>query len=139
MRNTDPQLDPAGLANSGGPTTTIALSSSSPAIDAGDDTLAPTLDQRGYVRLGSSDIGAFEFGGAPLRITSITHLTNGHVALQGIGVPNSAHTIHASSNLSPNSFAPLPTKATANGAGVLQYDDAGAVGLTKRFYRLSFP
>jgi hypothetical protein len=32
--NTDPMLDPAGLANNGGPTQTIALLSGSPAIDA---------------------------------------------------------------------------------------------------------
>jgi hypothetical protein len=34
LNNTDPKLDPAGLANNGGPTQTIALQSDSPAIDA---------------------------------------------------------------------------------------------------------
>src|SRR5262249_27588707 len=34
MNNTDPMLDPAGLANNGGPTQTIALQSGSSAIDA---------------------------------------------------------------------------------------------------------
>ena len=32
-------------------------------LDAGDDSAAPPLDQRGYVRSGVSDIGAFEYGG----------------------------------------------------------------------------
>jgi hypothetical protein len=41
--------------------------------------------------------------------------------------------------LSPNSFAPFPTTATADGTGVLLYDDATAVGLPKQFYRLRFP
>ena len=63
-RNSNPLLDSAGLKNNGGSTTTIALQAGSPAIDAGDDTLAPKSDQRDYSRLGVSDIGAFEFGGA---------------------------------------------------------------------------
>jgi hypothetical protein len=63
IRNTNPQLDPAGLANNGGPTMTIALQSTSPAIDGGDDNLAAVIDQRGYPRFGVSDIGAFELQG----------------------------------------------------------------------------
>ena len=57
------QLDPAGLQNNGGPADTHALLSTSTAINAGDDALAPPTDQRGYLRNGISDIGAFEFGG----------------------------------------------------------------------------
>jgi predicted outer membrane repeat protein len=61
IRNTDPRLGP--LADNGGPTKTMALLSNSPAIDAGNDANAPPRDQRGYLRNGTSDIGAFEFGG----------------------------------------------------------------------------
>ena len=35
----------------------------SPAIDAGDTTKAPPTDQRGFARVGTPDIGAYEFGG----------------------------------------------------------------------------
>jgi hypothetical protein len=63
--NTDPQLDPAGLTNHGGPTMTIALLSGSPAVNSGSDELAPTRDQRSYARSGVSDRGAFEFNGLP--------------------------------------------------------------------------
>ncbi|MEY2483616.1 MAG: hypothetical protein QOK24_2144 [Verrucomicrobiota bacterium] len=63
VRNTNPQLMP--LADNGGFTLTHALSPTSPAINAGDDTLAPSVDQRNYSRAGVSDIGAFEFGGTP--------------------------------------------------------------------------
>jgi len=72
LSNTNPQLDPAGLANNGGPTQTIALQAGSPAINAGDEsvcTAAPvnSLDQRGYVRPGTGyancSIGAFEYYG----------------------------------------------------------------------------
>jgi hypothetical protein len=55
------------LASNGGPTQTVALLSSSPALDAGDDSvLAPPLslstDQRGLARRSGShvDIGAYE-------------------------------------------------------------------------------
>jgi fibronectin-binding autotransporter adhesin len=72
--NLDPELDPAGLSNNGGPTKTIALQSSSPAIDTipqqecTDQASPPnaiTSDQRGMPRpdLGEAfcDIGAYEF------------------------------------------------------------------------------
>ncbi|MFI5399240.1 MAG: choice-of-anchor Q domain-containing protein [Candidatus Binatia bacterium] len=70
----DPLLDPAGLANNGGPTQTIALQGDSPAINAGDETVcdAPpvsNLDQRGYVRPGlgatNCSIGAYEYNSLP--------------------------------------------------------------------------
>lgn len=68
VSNSDPLLDPAGLANNGGPTQTIALLSGSTAIDTippgtnGCGTSIPT-DQRGISRPQGSgcDTGAFEF------------------------------------------------------------------------------
>jgi hypothetical protein len=72
----DPKLDPAGLADHGGSTQTIALLDDSPARDAGDDAVcaAPPVDgvdQRGTARpIGTHcDIGAFE---APLVPTTTT-------------------------------------------------------------------
>ncbi len=56
----DPMLN--SLADNGGPTQTLSLQAGSPAINAGDDTAAPTTDQRGYPRVGTSDIGAYEYG-----------------------------------------------------------------------------
>ena len=72
--NTNPQLDPAGLANNGGPTQTIALESESPAVDAGSAFLCKSspvnnLDQRGFARPGAGaincSIGAYEFKSGP--------------------------------------------------------------------------
>lgn len=67
IRNTDPQLDPQGARNNGGPTPTIALQSGSPAINAGNPQFKATTtpyDQRGpgFARVagGRLDIGAFE-------------------------------------------------------------------------------
>lgn len=80
--NVNPQLDPSGLAANGGPTQTIALLSSSPAIgvlpiagdceDEGDGPALPNgegkavpVDQRGEPRPGipgaGCDVGAYEY------------------------------------------------------------------------------
>lgn len=59
--------------NNGGPTDTFALQTTSPAINAGNANLAPVTDQRGYLRSGLPDIGAFEFNGSvppPVSLTS---------------------------------------------------------------------
>ena len=65
--NMDPQLDPAGLVPNGGPTSTIALLSGSPAIDVippGTNACGTgvTRDQRGVTRpFGAGcDVGAYE-------------------------------------------------------------------------------
>ena len=62
VMNTDAQLDPRGLDSHGGNTPSIALMSTSPAIDAGDDVLGIVEDQRGVTRpVGEHvDIGAYE-------------------------------------------------------------------------------
>lgn len=72
LNNTNPQLNPAGLANNRGPTQTIALLASSPAIDAipfgactdQSGTQLPT-DQRGALRVDATpllcDVGAYQF------------------------------------------------------------------------------
>jgi hypothetical protein len=136
----DPKLDPNGLQDNGGLTQTIAILSNSPEINNGDNN-APPLDQRGYLRSGVPDIGAFEFGGKPLRITSIVRLSGGNVVIQGLGVPNEIHTLHVSPDLTAGSFKPLqghPT-AIADATGALQFVDTEATGLTKRFYRIGFP
>ncbi|UKN01186.1 T9SS type A sorting domain-containing protein [Paracrocinitomix mangrovi] len=69
--STDPLL--MAPADNGGLTKTCALYCSSPAIDAGTDTGAPTLDQRGVARVGTTDMGAFEntiFPEAPYNVSA---------------------------------------------------------------------
>jgi len=60
IRNLNPQL--ASLANNGGPTLTMALNSTSPAIYAADGTAAPAQDQRGYYWVTAPSIGAYDYG-----------------------------------------------------------------------------
>jgi hypothetical protein len=66
----DPLL--GSLADNNGTTQTMALGAGSPAIDAGDASLAPAVDQRGFPRTDGDhdgkllpDIGAFEAAGGP--------------------------------------------------------------------------
>jgi YD repeat-containing protein len=69
VTNTNPLLNT--LANNGGPTATCALLGGSPAIDNGDDNAAPTYDQRSFMRLGHSDIGAYEYGGSTFGVVAL--------------------------------------------------------------------
>ncbi|MGB9673208.1 MAG: choice-of-anchor Q domain-containing protein [Anaerolineales bacterium] len=59
QNSTDPLTE--ALADNGGPTQTHALQSGSPAINGGDNTGCPATDQRGFLRLGGCDIGAYEY------------------------------------------------------------------------------
>jgi hypothetical protein len=58
LLNVDPMLGP--LQNNGGPTFTHALLASSPALNAGDPAQVGVADQRGVVRAGGVNIGAYQ-------------------------------------------------------------------------------
>jgi hypothetical protein len=64
LQNTDPKLDPNGLQNNGGPTQTMALQQTSPAIDQVPVANCPETDQRGMARPDDGettcDMGAYE-------------------------------------------------------------------------------
>jgi len=73
-----------------------------------------------------------------LRINSITHLANGHMALAGIGVPDGSHTLLKATTPNGSNFNAL-APVSADASGNWQYEDATALGDAVRFYRLSFP
>jgi hypothetical protein len=58
LLNVDPLLGP--LQSNGGPTQTMALQAGSPALNAGDPNQLGTPDQRGVVRSGGVNIGAYQ-------------------------------------------------------------------------------
>lgn len=67
--SSNPLLSP--VADNGGATPTMALLSTSPAINVGSGS--ESTDQRVFARDGAPDLGAFEFGAAPVAAgTSIT-------------------------------------------------------------------
>jgi hypothetical protein len=115
--NTNPQLDPAGLQNSGGPTQTIALEPGSPAIDAGSATFGESVDQRGFVRPGAGattrSIGAYEFNSGPSCGTGLCVFPE--VCIDGRCVPSTptATITPGGPTLTPT---PTPTATPANTA-----------------------
>jgi len=127
LRNVDPQLGP--LQDYGGPTWTQALLPSSPAIDAGTGSGAPSVDQRGFPRPSGRgyDIGAYEFVG-PSQIT----LSSDRVAqVEFIVWTNQIYPIQATTDfLSWLTIGTVPV--SPNGQFIFQ----DATHLPMRFYRL---
>ena len=114
--NTNPLLDPAGLASNGGPTQTIALKGESPAINAGNETICMmppvnNLDQRGFVRpgMGASNcsIGAYEFDAAP-SATTTTSTTSATLNI----CPANPTTTTTALTLIPTTTTTTPTQPT---------------------------
>ncbi len=78
----DPLLGP--LASNGGPTQTMALQFGSPAINAGNAATCLATDQRGQARVGTCDIGAFEFNPAAPGATPVPMLDGRGLALLAV-------------------------------------------------------
>lgn len=82
---TDPDLSPLGLQDNGGPTPTIALLGTSPAIDMADPACPPPgTDQRGVTRpqMTSCDVGAYEFNVITRPIPTLSEW--GLIAMAGV-------------------------------------------------------
>jgi hypothetical protein len=71
----DPRLGP--LQNNGGPTKTMALLVGSPALNTGDPTQLGVPDQRGVVRRGGVDIGAYQACAVSLTFSAPDTVTAG--------------------------------------------------------------
>jgi len=113
----DPNIGP--LADNGGPTQTMALTASSPAIDAGDDAICAAYpvsnyDQRGMTRPNSlhCDIGAYEYIDAT--VPGVTAFTVATTYLTNLNIPITAFT--ASDNLTVAGYK-ITTSSTPPSAG----------------------
>jgi len=128
LNNTNPNLDPAGLANNGGPTQTIALctgtgvpsagcAGASPAINAGDESVCSTttgtapvdnLDQRGFVRPGTGatncSIGAFEANFVGPITPKLVYYALGDSIASGHGLPGGTGRTPGTCQVSPNAY-----------------------------------
>jgi CSLREA domain-containing protein len=117
----NPQFDPNGLRNNGGPTQTIALTLGSPAVNQGSAnglTGHLTTDQRGHPRTvldpsmpkasggDGTDIGAYELGPGRADVTVQTNVTGVSFSVDGVTYtsaqtfvwePGSTHTIATTS------------------------------------------
>ena len=136
-----PNFDTFG--NHGGPTDTMSLLASSAAVNAGNNSLAPVTDQRGYLRANVSDIGAFEFNGTvppPVALVSVVsrkahNIADYDVALPGvesrIGGTNGDHTLVFTFS---NELASVGSPQVASGTG---YVSNGQIGADKHQYFVS--
>jgi hypothetical protein len=77
LLHVDPLLDPNGLHSNGGPTQTIALQPGSPALDVGDPAQLGVADQRGVVRAGGVNIGAYQASASSFIVTAPPKVTAG--------------------------------------------------------------
>jgi hypothetical protein len=101
FNSVDPLLRPFGYY--GGPTFTMALSSDSPAVDAGTETGAPSTDQRGLPRPSGqvTDMGAYELQQIGSQIPALTIAPSQQVLqLSFQGQSNAAYYLQSSSTLS---------------------------------------
>lgn len=110
-------LDPllAMLTNNGGPTPTQALQTGSPAINAGNAATCAASDQRDAARVGTCDIGAFEFGGTPKQTQTITFAKPADKTLAESPITLAAT---ASSGLAVSYSGNTPQVCTVSGATV---------------------
>ena len=139
-RNTNPLLGP--LANFGGPTDTVALANNSPAVNAGNDSLAPPHDARGYLRSGTSDIGAYEFGGIdPASIADIISIARSasNIVITFQGVAGTTFRLERKATLDGTtiwqSVGGVNDKTPASD-GPTQFTDPNAASLGHAFYRV---
>jgi hypothetical protein len=132
---TDPKLGP--LADNGGPTLTMALLPGSPAIDAGNTSLAPATDQRGFPRPAglAADIGAFEYGSV---MPTLAISRSGATGLNILASGNAGKSCRLLWSTNLSSWVPLAT-TQIGGDGTILFYDTCAPGGACRFYRLVMP
>jgi hypothetical protein len=75
LLNVDPVLGP--LQDNGGTTQTMALLAGSPALNAGDSDFLGTADQRGVVRSGGVNVGAYQASASTFVVTAPDTATAG--------------------------------------------------------------
>jgi parallel beta-helix repeat protein len=135
--NTNPLLDPAGLQNNGGQTSTIALLPNSPAINAGNDGTAPRRDQRGYFRNGRSDVGAFEYQGGLLGASGIAR-SGTNIVVSAEVVQGKIYRLERKLSIDDPTWQSIPgvVDLVATGNDTESITDLNASSLGKAFYHV---
>ena len=116
------------LADNGGFTRTRALLGTSPAINAGSSAAAPATDQRGNLRNGVADIGAFEYNG-PSNLAPVNTLPAAVTVREDIAAPLTGLSV-SDPNLNDGLSAwQLAKTALSVGHGSLQVTLAGGAAI----------
>jgi hypothetical protein len=124
----DPMLGTLGYH--GGPTWTIPLLAGSPALDAGDPAQLGTYDQRGAVRTGGVNIGAFQASAAAVVVVGPTTTSAGLAFDVSVAVYDAfgqlavgyTGTIHfSSSDNNPNVVLPQDTTFGLGDSGMVTF------------------
>jgi hypothetical protein len=144
MKGTDAAVLNAGVlgppSNTGGPTDTLTLTSNSLAIDASSSAVAPHRDQRGYLRTGRPDIGAFENNGSLVNLVSVTR--SGSDLVVGVEVvKGKVYRLERKINLTDAQWQSIFNNIdlTATGNDIEQLKDFNAIGpFSHVFYHVIF-
>ena len=150
VRNTNPLLDPAGLKDNGGPTPTIALQATSPALDQGNTntiTLTST-DQRGEpcpfddpnvsnaTGGNGGDIGAYE---ADVRTIRGVRVVNDY-QLTFTTILGHTYEVQSRASLNSGTWSTVnntsPAPPISGTGGIIQVTVPGAFSFSSGFYRL---
>ena len=128
----DPLLGP--LQDNGGPTQTMALRPGSPALNAGDPGQLGTADQRGVVRTGGVNIGAYQASAtafvlsAPAKVTAGVPFDLTLTAVDPFGQLAAGYTgtvSFSTTDRDPGVVLPTAYAFTAADAGVHTFTDTG--------------
>ncbi|HEY3837209.1 MAG TPA: CSLREA domain-containing protein [Bryobacteraceae bacterium] len=125
-------------SNTGGPTDTLTFFSNSPAIDASSDAVAPHRDQRGYLRTGRSDIGAFEYNGSLVNLISVNR-SGLDLVIQAEVVQGKLYSLQRKANITDSQWQTLLPYKTATGNDTETFTDSNVFSsLSRAFYEVSF-
>jgi len=132
-KNLDPRLQP--LASNGGPTQTMPITSTSPAVDKiPADVAVPLTDQRGISRPQgpASDIGAYELSRVPPIVTGVAVATNVFAFVYN-SATNTTYIVQFKTNLNQTVWFPLITNI-GTGGPITNRDST--TNSSSRFYRV---
>jgi hypothetical protein len=129
----NPRLGP--LQDNGGPTQTMALLAGSPALNAGDSAQLGVADQRGVVRAGGVNIGAYQASASSLVLTAPATVTAGtpfDVTVKAvdtfgqtaIGYRGTAHFTSSDPQVDPQTDLPGDYTFTSADAGMHTFSSA---------------
>ena len=123
-------------SNTGGPTDTLTFLSTSAAINASNNTVAPHRDQRGYLRTGQPDIGAYEYNGSLVNLISVNR-SGLDLAIQAEVVKGKVYSLQRKGSLTDSQWTIVSSK-TATGNDTETFTDVNIFSsLASAFYEIS--